>query len=114
MPRILNVIETAYRAAPAQPGEGVLSVAAALQNAGADVSVLLRGNAVNYIVRTNRPPGIGEDVEKLRDKGATVYAVREDARDRGLDPGRIVAGIEFISRADVADVIEKHDLIWYW
>ena len=50
------------------------------------------------------------DLERrLTEKGVVVYAVREDARDRGLDPGRVIGGVEFIARGDMADIVEKYD-----
>jgi sulfur relay (sulfurtransferase) DsrF/TusC family protein len=127
MGKILNIVETAYRATLEEQDDTVLWLMTALKNAGADVAVLLRGNAVNYVVRGQdsagltiagvgfgNPPRIDEDVLRLTQKGVTVYAVREDARDRGLDPGRVIGGIEFISRHDLADLIEKYDQIWHW
>jgi intracellular sulfur oxidation DsrE/DsrF family protein len=127
MAKILNIVETAYRATLEEQDDTVLWLTAALKGAGADVAVLLRGNAVNYVVRgqdsaglmigpvkLGNPPRIDEDVKKLTQKGVTVYAIREDARDRGLDPGRVISGIEFISRADVADLVERHEKVWYW
>ncbi len=127
MAKILSIVETAYRATVEEQDDTVLWLTGALKNAGADISVLLSGNAVNYLVKgqdasglsigpvkLGNAPRIDEDVERLRQKGVTVYAIREDARDRGLDPGRVLPGIEFISRADVASVIERHDQVWYW
>jgi len=125
--RILNVVETAYRGTLEEQDDTVLWLTEALRGQGADVAVLLRGNAVNYLVKgqdssglvigpltLGRPPRLDEDVRALTEKGVVVYAVREDARDRGLDPGRIVSGIEFVSRADVPDLIERFDQIWQW
>jgi sulfur relay (sulfurtransferase) DsrF/TusC family protein len=127
MARILNIVETAYRATLEEQDDTVLWLTAALKGAGADVAVLLRGNAVNYVVkgqdssglaigsvRFGNPPRIDEDVKRLTEKGVVIYAVREDARDRGLDPGRVIAGIEFISRSDLADLVEKYDQVWHW
>jgi sulfur relay (sulfurtransferase) DsrF/TusC family protein len=127
MARILNIVETAYRATLEEQDDTILWLTGALKNAGADIAVLLRGNAVNYVVKgqdssglaiggvkLGNPPRIDEDVRKLQEKGVTVYAVREDARDRGLDPGRVIGGIEFIARGDLADLVEKYDQIWYW
>jgi hypothetical protein len=127
MAKILNIVETAYRATLEEQDDTVLWLTGALRGAGADVAVLLRGNAVNYVVqgqdasglcigpvRFGNPPRLDQDILKLKDKGVVVYAVREDARDRGLDPGRILAGIEFVARGDLADLIEKYDQIWYW
>ena len=125
--RILNVVETAYRGTLEEQDDTVLWLTAALKGQGADVSVLLRGNAVNYLVKgqdttglaigpvkLGHPPRIDEDVQKLTEKGVVVFAVREDARDRGLDPGRIIGGVEFISRTDIADLLEKFDQVWHW
>jgi predicted peroxiredoxin len=127
MTRILNIVETAYRATLEEQDDTVLWLTGALKNAGADVAVLLRGNAVNYVVkgqeasglsigpvRFGNPPRLDEDVKKLAEKGVVVYAIREDARDRGLDPGRVIQGIEFISRNDLADLVEKYEQVWHW
>jgi intracellular sulfur oxidation DsrE/DsrF family protein len=127
MAKILNIVETAYRATLEEQDDTVLWLTGALKNAGAEISVLLRGNAVNYVVRGQdssglaigpvrfgNPPRMDEDIVKLARSGVTVYAVREDARDRGLDPGRVISGVEFVSRADIADLVERHQQIWYW
>jgi intracellular sulfur oxidation DsrE/DsrF family protein len=127
MAKILSIVETAYRGTIEEQDDTVLWLTGALRNAGADISVLLRGNAVNYVVRgqdasglaigpvkLGNPPRIDEDLRKLTEKGVTVYAIREDARDRGLDPGRVIAGVEFISRGDVVDLVERHDQVWHW
>jgi sulfur relay (sulfurtransferase) DsrF/TusC family protein len=127
MAKILNIVETAYRGTLEEQDDTVLWLTGALQNAGADMAVLLRGNAVNYVVKGQdtsglaigpvafgNPPRIDEDVRALAQKGVTVFAVREDARDRGLDPGRVIEGIEFVSRNDLADLLEKYDQIWHW
>jgi sulfur relay (sulfurtransferase) DsrF/TusC family protein len=116
--RILNIVETAYRGTLEEKDDTVLAVTGALRDQGGEVSMLLRGNAVNYLVKGQESPGrvrrLDEDVRRLTEKGVVVYAIREDARDRGLDPGRIIAGVEFVSRSDVADLLERFDQIWSW
>lgn len=127
MARILNIVETAYRATLEEHDDTVLWLTGALRSAGADVAVLLRGNAVNYVVRGQdasgiaigavaiaHPPRIDEDLRRLIENGVTLYAIREDARDRGLDPGRVIGGVEFIARTDLADLVEKYDRVWHW
>jgi hypothetical protein len=127
MGKILNIVETAYRATLEEQDDTVLWLTGALRGAGADIAVLLRGNAVNYVVKGQdasglsiggvmfgNPPRIDRDLGSLREKGVTIYAIREDARDRGLDPGRVISGIEFIARGDLADLVEKYDQVWYW
>jgi sulfur transfer complex TusBCD TusB component (DsrH family) len=127
MGKILNIVETAYRATLEEQDDTVLWLTGALRAAGADIAVLLRGNAVNYVVKGQdasglaigsvtfgNPPRIDRDLGSLRENGVTIYAIREDARDRGLDPGRVISGIEFIARSDLADLVEKYDQVWYW
>jgi sulfur relay protein TusB/DsrH len=124
--RILNIVETAYRGTLEEQDDTILWLSRALKNAGADLSVVLRGNAVNYTVRQACPPlSIGEatikhparpneDLAKLQAKGAKVYVIREDLADRGIGEERCVAEAQPLSRAELVDLMESHDQIWHW
>lgn len=124
--RILTIVESAYRATLEEQDDTVLWLSRALKNAGADLSVVLRGNAVNYAVRQDCPPlAIGkaainhpahpnEDLAKLQGKGAKVYVIQEDLEDRGIDRQRCVAEAQPISRAEIVNLMEQHDQIWHW
>ena len=114
--RILNIVETAYRATLEEQDDTVLWLSRALKNAGADLSVVLRGNAVNHAVRQSCPPlTIGgtaikhpaqpnDDLAKLQAKGAKVYVFRD----------RCVAEAQPLARAEVVDLMESHDQVWHW
>ena len=124
--RILSIVESAYRATLEEQDDTVLWLSRALKNAGADLSVVLRGNAVNYAVPQACPPlAIGRaaikhpaqpnaDLAALQARGAKVYVVREDLAERGIPADRCVADAQPIGRADLVDLMELHDQVWHW
>ena len=124
--RILNIVETAYRATLEEQDDTVLWLSRALQNAGADLTVLLRGNAVNYVVgqtcpvlrigsaTIKHPAEPNVDLAKLQAKGARIFVIQEDLDERGIDKQRCLAVAERIGRTDVAELLETHDQVWHW
>jgi len=124
--RILNLVETAYRGTLEEQDDTVLWLSRALKGAGADLTVVLRGNAVNYAVRQACPPlAIGraiikhparpnDDLTQLLAKGAKVYVIREDLAERGIGEDRCVAEAQPLARAEVVDLMESHDQVWHW
>jgi sulfur transfer complex TusBCD TusB component (DsrH family) len=124
--RILNIVETAYRATLEEQDDTVLWLSRALKNAGADLSVVLRGNAVNYAVRQSCPPlRIGRatikhpaqpngDLATLQARGAKVYVIREDLAERGIAEDRCVGDAQPLGRAELVDLMEAHDQVWHW
>ncbi len=125
--KALNIIETAYRATLEEQDDTVIWFNHAMKGAGADLAVLLRGNAVNYAVaaqdasglsygavKQTQPPRLAADVQKLIEKGVEVYIVEEDVTDRGLERNELIGGLKQVSRGGVAKLFANYDQIWHW
>jgi hypothetical protein len=125
--KILNVVETAYRATLEEQDDPVLWLTAALKGNGADVDVLLRGNAVNYLVRGQDAGGLSfggrkqtqaarveEDVRRLVEKGLRVFYVEEDASQRGVRRDELLEGARAIGRGGLPELFDGYDHVWHW
>ena len=96
--KILSILENPYRGILEEQDDAALWFTHAVKNASAHrFSVLLRGNAVNYLTRAQDPTGLAiagvpltrpckpqEDLSKMAAAGIGVFAVREDLSDLGI------------------------------
>lgn len=125
--KVLQIINTAYRATLEEQDDTIVWITHAMTGAGADLDLLLRGNAVNYAVsaqnaeglsfgdwRQTRPPQLARDVAGLVSKGVEVYLADEDLRDRGLDDGQLIDGVRRIPQAELAGLLGNYDRVWHW
>jgi sulfur transfer complex TusBCD TusB component (DsrH family) len=127
MPGILSVVERAYHGTIEEQDDTILWLSHMIKNAGVDLSVLLRSNAVNYAVRGQDasglniggvalgvPPTLDGDVVALSTAGVTVYVVEEDLSDRGIGNDELCAGVTKVKRSGLAKLFDDHDAVWHW
>lgn len=124
--KILNIIETAYRATLEEQDDTILWITGALKNAGADADLLVRGNAVNYLVLQECPPlKIGdiaikhparpnEDISRLRDRGAKIFVLAADLEERGISKSRCMNCAKLIGGDELNSLMEKYEQVWHW
>lgn len=125
--KALQVIESAYRCTIEEQDDPAIWITHAMKGAGADLAVLLRGNAVNYAVKgqdasglafgalkQSQPPRLDRDIAGLTEKGVDVYIVEEDLAERGIVASALIAGVTAVSRKRLPTIFGAHDQIWHW
>jgi len=125
--KVLNIVATAYRATLEEQDDTILWLSHVLKGGGADLDVLLRGNAVNYAVRDQdasglafgdrrqtQPPRLDEDVARLAASGARVFIVGDDLRERGVGVDDLVPGVQPIAAAELPGLLGRYDRVWHW
>ena len=125
--KILQVVESAYRATIEEQDDTIIWISHALKNAEGDIHVLLRANAVNYAVKgqdasglsfgvwkQTQPANVAGDVAKLVEKGVSVYVVQEDLRERGIETQEVIQGVKMVSRREIPGLYDSHDQVWHW
>ena len=83
--KTLSIVESAYRATIEEQDDTIVWIHGAMKGAGADLVLLLRGNAVNYLVESQnagglsfgdweqtQPPRIASDLAALAAKGVEI------------------------------------------
>ena len=127
MAKILSVIESAYRALAEEQDDTIVWFNHAMKGGGADVTVLLRGNAVNYGVKNQdasglsfgakqqtQPPRIADDVMSMMKKGVEVYVVEDDVAERGLEKNELIEGLKTVNRAGLPKLFGQFDRVWFF
>src|SRR5260370_41991509 len=111
MARYLSVIDSAYRATIEEQDDTAVWFTHAMKNGGADVFILLRGDAVNYAVvkqeakglrfgdRAVKGPDMVRDIKAVIDKKIPLYVVADDLAERGIPTSQLVPGVEQIQRS---------------
>ena len=126
--KTLNIVESAYRAVMEEQDDTILWLLAAMQGAGAEHTVVLRGNAVNYAVGGQGAPGLSiggwkqsqaprmhDDVINLIDKRKIpVFVIEEDLAARGIERDELIPGVELLSLKMLPKRIAEYEIISHW
>ena len=125
--KILSIVQSAYRGTLEEQDDTVLWFNHALRNNGADVSVLLCGNAVNYLARGHDASGLrfGDtalehpatpdvDLTRLAAAAVPLYVVGDDLEEHGLPPERVLDVANAVRRKELLALFERFDYVWHW
>jgi sulfur transfer complex TusBCD TusB component (DsrH family) len=125
--KVLQIIESGYRGTLEEQDDTILWLTHCLRTAGAELSVLLKDNAVNYAIlgqdagglafgawTQTQPPQIAATVAALIARQVDVFVVSEDLETRGLRDAERVGGVRAIARAELPRLADQHDHVWHW
>jgi sulfur relay (sulfurtransferase) DsrF/TusC family protein len=126
MTTYLSIIDSGYRATIEEQDDPAVWFTHAMKNGGAEVSLLLRGDAVNYAVtnqdarglrfgdRAVKGPDLVRDIKAAIEKKIPLYVVADDLAERGISASQLIPGVEPVARGGVARLIEDHDRVLSW
>lgn len=125
--KALQIIQSAYRCTLEEQDDPVVWFTQILKVAGADVDILLKANAVNYVVsgqdasglsfgkwKQTHPPQLDQDLQAALEKGINVYVIKEDIDERGIPQKKMISGIKQVSRSDIPNLFDSYDQVWHW
>ena len=126
--KTLNIVESAYRAVMEEQDDTILWLLAAMQGAGAEHTVVLRGNAVNYAVAGQGAPGLAiggwqqtqaprmdnDVVDLIEKRKIPVFVIEEDLAIRGIERSELVAGIELLSAKLLPKRMAEYEIVSHW
>jgi len=126
--KTLNIVESAYRAVMEEQDDTILWLLAAMQGAGAEHTVVLRGNAVNYAVAGQGVPGLKvgkwkqtqapkmdrDVVDLIEKRKIPVYVISEDLAERGIESSELVPGVQLLSRTALPGMFAEYALVAHW
>lgn len=125
--KALQIIESAYRCTVEEQDDPAVWIAHAMNNAGAEIGILLKGNAVNYAVKDQdasglsfggithpHPPRLEDELNRFGEKGVPVFVVREDIIERGINPSELIENVELLNRGVLPNILSTYDQVWHW
>ena len=126
--KTLNIVESAYRAVMEEQDDTILWLLAAMRGAGAEHTVVLRGNAVNYAVAGQGAPGLAiggwkqtqaprmdnDVIDLIKKHKIPVFVIEEDLVARGIERGELIPGVELLSSKMLPRHMAEYELVSHW
>ncbi len=125
--KVLQIIDSAYRCTIEEQDDPAVWITHAMKGAGADLDVLLCGNAVNYAVKgqdasglrfgeivQKNPPKLDNDIARLIGKNINVMVYSEDTAARGITEAQLLPGVRRVSRTEAPTIFSRYDQLWHW
>lgn len=126
--KTLNIVESAYRAIMEEQDDTILWLLAAMQGAGAEHTVVLRGNAVNYAVagqgvaglavggwqQTQAPRMDNDVIDLIEKRKIPVFVIEEDLSARGIDTRELVPGVQLLSAKTLPRRMAEYEIVSHW
>jgi sulfur transfer complex TusBCD TusB component (DsrH family) len=123
MAKYMSIVQSAYRATIEEQDDPAVWFSHAMKNGGADMAVLLRGDAVSYAIRGQdasglqfgarrvKGPDIARDIGALIAANVPVYVTSEDLSARGIDDARMLSGVRLVSKSALGKLVDAFDRI---
>jgi len=125
--KVLSIIACGYRATLEEQDDTVLWISQAMSRAGAEIDILLRSAAVNYLVegQSGPPLAIGGRVQRnapdvngqlrdLAERGVGLFVLAEDLAAYGLEDVRRLDRATIVRADELADLVTRYDAVWHW
>lgn len=125
--KVLSILSVGYRATLEEQDDTVVWICHALKNAGAEIDLLVRGSAVNYLVAGQEAPRlcIGDRLQQqgpdlhgqllgLAAKGVAVLALQDDLARYGLSDLPMPEHVRLIPSAALPDLVAGYGQVWHW
>ena len=125
--KTLNILSTAYRATLEEQDDTIVWLTHVLRRAGADIDLLLRASASNYVVegqqvaplaiagRTQRnAPDVHGAIRDLAEGGAGLFVLEEDIDRYGLLDCPKLQQAQVVRSGDLAKLLSGYDSVWHW
>ena len=125
--KVLSIISSGYRATLEEQDDTVVWITQAMVRAGAEIDVLLRSSAANYVVegqaaallaiggRVQRnAPDVHGQIRDLAERGVGIFVLEEDMAAYGLHSVPRFDRAQTVPAGGLAGLISRYDAIWHW